>query len=122
MELKPELKGSLATGGPGVGMGPGVAGEPSMPPGVGVCSPPGLPPLVPLPLLPPPPPRPFWLRSFSSRRHFARRLENQTWRIKILQQLKEEYTVMLWLSRWYISNQLDGWSFIPNKNLKLDKF
>ena len=75
MELKPELKGRRATGGPGVGMGPGVAGEPSIPPGVGVCSP-GFPP--PPPFVPPPPPRPFWLRSFSSRRHFARRLENQT--------------------------------------------
>ena len=45
--------------------------RPPLPPLVGVGAPPPPPPLS--------PPLPFWLRSFSSRRHFARRLENQTW-------------------------------------------
>ena len=75
MELKvPVLKGSLepARAGPGVGAGPGVPGEPMLdtapdPPdpscgGSALLLPPGR----------------FWLRSFSSRRHLARRLENHT--------------------------------------------
>ena len=67
MELKPVLKGSLDTG-PGVGVGPGVPGEPSMEL------------LVPVPLLGSTLllPGRFWFLSFSSRLHFARRLENQT--------------------------------------------
>ena len=67
MELKPVLKGSRETG-PGVGAGPGVPGEPSMEL------------LVVVPLLGSRLPLPgrFWFLSFSSLRHLARRLENQT--------------------------------------------
>ena len=66
IELKPVLKGSLETG-PGVGVGPGVPGDPSMDP-VFV-------PLLGSTLLLP---GRFWFLSFSSLRHLARRLENQT--------------------------------------------
>ena len=66
IELKPVLKGNLETG-PGVGAGPGVPGDPSMDP--------ELVPLLGSTLLLP---GLFWFLSFSSLRHLARRLENQT--------------------------------------------
>ena len=66
MLLKPVLKGSLETG-PGVGAGPGVPGLPSMEEELVVVL--GSPPVE---------PGRFWVRSFSSRRHLARRFENHT--------------------------------------------
>ena len=66
MLLKPGLKGSLETG-PGVGAGPGVPGLPSIEEELVVVL--GSPPVL---------PGRFWVRSFSSRLHLARRLENHT--------------------------------------------